>query len=374
MSCTIDKEKLTGYFDGELEAVERAEVEGHIAACSECLRTLDEIQGAAAAVKGLTRHAVPKGVTDGILRAIAAPEAIPMRPRRHAWLGWATSAAAALFVGLNIFYFSNLPKKEALPPQDSLVAVRREEAPKGPQPKKTEALTEEKKEKSNAVPKVESKADDAFEQDEEDNKNRFAGKDAEKKVPGERDEGRVQTLKDEPAEKPASAQAEPVHYTVVSDKVADARERVERELGNLGIARIETGAKELEKSDKKADAKDTCIEVELTDEQIAALEKRLNTDPKRMMIIPGVWGAEFAEELARLEKQQRGRATDPGTKGGEDRKKAEEPSKESADSGPQVGSNDATGGGGASKPEQSKRKGGGTKKRVVIYFHEFQKK
>ena len=47
MSCAYDKERLTGYFDGELEAADRAEVENHISACSECLRDLGEIKSAA---------------------------------------------------------------------------------------------------------------------------------------------------------------------------------------------------------------------------------------------------------------------------------------------------------------------------------------
>ena len=84
MNCAFDKEKLTGYYDGELEAAEKAEVERHIASCSECLRELGELKSAAILVKELPRLRAP---TDPIMRlharraGPAASDVSPVWPR-----------------------------------------------------------------------------------------------------------------------------------------------------------------------------------------------------------------------------------------------------------------------------------------------------
>ena len=72
MNCAFDKEKLTGYFDGELENAEKGEVEKHISACSECLRELGEIKSAAKLVKTLPRLKAPASIAEGVRREVAA--------------------------------------------------------------------------------------------------------------------------------------------------------------------------------------------------------------------------------------------------------------------------------------------------------------
>jgi hypothetical protein len=116
MSCGFDKEKLTGYFDGELDAAGKAEVERHIGACSECLRQLGEIKSAAALVKNLPRLRAPRSLADGVSREIAASGGRVHsleRSRRRLW--WLTVAAAGAFVSVNLWYFATSPQGQGRP-------------------------------------------------------------------------------------------------------------------------------------------------------------------------------------------------------------------------------------------------------------------
>lgn len=108
MICAFDKEKLTGYFDGELEPAEKAEVEGHIASCSECLRELGELKSAALLVKDLPRLRAPRSIAEGVSREIEAAGKARFRLRLRRNLLWTAAAAAGLLVALNIVYFGRL--------------------------------------------------------------------------------------------------------------------------------------------------------------------------------------------------------------------------------------------------------------------------
>jgi anti-sigma factor RsiW len=109
MSCGFDQDKLSGYYDGELDASARAEAERHISACSDCLRELGEIKSAAVLVKGLPRLKAPASIAEGVSRAVAqgAPRAGRIRSldktRRGLW--WITGIAAAVFMAANVTFF-----------------------------------------------------------------------------------------------------------------------------------------------------------------------------------------------------------------------------------------------------------------------------
>src|SRR6188768_359676 len=110
MNCAFDKEKLSGYYDAELDAAEKAEVERHIASCSECLRELGELKSAAILVKELPRLRAPKSIAEGISREIQTTGKVHQFAKMRRTILWASAAAAALFVGLNVMYFSAAPK------------------------------------------------------------------------------------------------------------------------------------------------------------------------------------------------------------------------------------------------------------------------
>ena len=107
MNCAFDKEKLSGYYDGELDAAEKAEVERHIASCSECLRELGELKSAAILVKELPRLRAPRSVAEGVRKEIQVAGRVHSFARARRTVMWAASAAAALFIGINLIYFSS---------------------------------------------------------------------------------------------------------------------------------------------------------------------------------------------------------------------------------------------------------------------------
>src|SRR5437867_1713436 len=111
MNCAYDKEKLTGYYDGELEAAEKADVGRHIASCSECLRELGELKSAALLVKELPRLRAPRSIAEGVSREIQAAGKVHHFAKLRRNVLWACAAAAAVFVALNVAYFVRAPRE-----------------------------------------------------------------------------------------------------------------------------------------------------------------------------------------------------------------------------------------------------------------------
>jgi hypothetical protein len=152
MNCAFDKEKLTGYYDGELEAAEKAEVERHIASCSECLRELGELKSAAILVKELPRLRAPRSIAEGVSREIQAAGRVHSFAKFRRSLLWGSAVAAALFIGLNVMYFtqkrSAAPEAVALKLPSAVPPIGRMESPR-----------QEVLEKSLADPAAASRAD-----------------------------------------------------------------------------------------------------------------------------------------------------------------------------------------------------------------------
>jgi hypothetical protein len=109
MSCAYDKERLTAFFDGELDAAERAATERHVSECSECLRDLGEIKSAALAVKTLERPRAPRSIAEGVAREIAASGKVKRLDLWRRRVLWAVSAAAIVLVTLNVMFFMKPP-------------------------------------------------------------------------------------------------------------------------------------------------------------------------------------------------------------------------------------------------------------------------
>jgi anti-sigma factor RsiW len=103
--CPFDKEKLTGYYDGEVYAAGKAEVEDHISSCSECLRDLGEIKSAAILVRDLPRFRAPRPIAENVAREIAIAGRVHLLDRFRRRLLWGTAAAAGLLVVANVIYF-----------------------------------------------------------------------------------------------------------------------------------------------------------------------------------------------------------------------------------------------------------------------------
>ncbi|MFN3485686.1 MAG: anti-sigma factor family protein, partial [Planctomycetota bacterium] len=108
MGCAFDKELLTGYYDGELDAAEKARVERHIAGCSECLRDLGEIRSASQLVRKLAGPRMPQEVSERIARAIEEERRRRFRGRWRRGLTGSLAVAAGIFLALNVAYFLRL--------------------------------------------------------------------------------------------------------------------------------------------------------------------------------------------------------------------------------------------------------------------------
>ena len=191
MNCPFDKEKLTGYYDGELEAAEKAEVERHIASCSECLRELGELKSAAILVKELPRLRAPRSIAEGVAREMQAAGKVHSFARMRRTVLWASAAAAALFIGLNLMYFTANDKTSARPlataPPAPIVVGKvqqmqqpHEEAAKNAAPEK-EAPAERRSTADRAAAADEAKLRESRKQVEEQEKGLHAKPDAVKK-------------------------------------------------------------------------------------------------------------------------------------------------------------------------------------------------
>jgi hypothetical protein len=95
-----ERERLSAYLDGELPPQERAAVEGHLAACSECAAFLAELAAVDEAAASLPVEA-PEGYFDSfparVRSRLEAPKAAAARRRVPAWT-WAAAAALLLAV------------------------------------------------------------------------------------------------------------------------------------------------------------------------------------------------------------------------------------------------------------------------------------
>jgi anti-sigma factor RsiW len=96
-------QSLTRYYDGELPAVERQRVEGHLASCERCRAALDEIQFSATLVRQLTAVSAPPSVWHGIDAALAGPHRtfaarLPLR--------WAAACAVLLVIAGSAYWWT----------------------------------------------------------------------------------------------------------------------------------------------------------------------------------------------------------------------------------------------------------------------------
>ncbi|GEM_PF-7135169 len=335
MGCPFENDKLTGFFDGELDAAERAEVEKHIATCSECLRELEELKSASQAVRGLKRHAVPEQLTRKILEGMSAPPAAVV-PYRRFWLSWALTAAAVVFVAVNVTFFASLrrrPQAET-PPQET--AGPRKESPSDESKFKKEVSLRDK--------------------GGESRKNTEKSED----LTGPRERG------SDPGRERGKSSG---FFTIVSSDVAGTREFVEDLLRRMNL-RYEHGAGE---GDSGAFALDTCISLELTEEQLAAIEARMKEESRRFVWVDGdrsYYRRPGSETSMRMEEKGRGGSRKTKMNEPTDPKTTDEFPRDSKE--------------GERKPESTRRfaqdsddrrSGAKTppKRRIVIYFHELDR-
>ncbi len=129
---------LDDYVDGELSPEARRALEAHLAACSSCRATLDELRALLAMAAALPTDIQPeRDLWAGIAEQVAAPaahaaHAVPIGPPVHPWYTQprVLAMAAALLVGATALIASQLDT----PHSPSLVVQEQPMAPEAPAP------------------------------------------------------------------------------------------------------------------------------------------------------------------------------------------------------------------------------------------------
>ena len=299
MNCPFDKEKLTGYFDGELEAAEKAGVERHIAGCSECLRDLGEIKSTALLVKELPRIRAPRSIAEGVSREISSAGRARSRAPLRPWLFWTTAAAAGLFIAVNVVWFTGQKAPESpmarAPRRDSVSALGRTESVESKADLK-EAVPTGKDELSARQEKAKAPASEDKSRQRLDDQAASGAPPAAAPAPAP-----VMTPPPAPAEEGALAKSEadaesrkkntappaPEPFTMFSKlPPAEARRRLAEALKAIGV--------------EPAESKDPTLSLELTEEQIVRLRAELEKkdDAKLLAGAPAASGGRKAAAMA----------------------------------------------------------------------------
>jgi len=269
MSCGFDKGLIAAYYDREVDGDERAEVERHLATCAECARDLAGMKDVTGALKSLGKVSA-----DPLIEAAVVHEVHVLRPGRPRFgLPWkllATAAALMIAVGTYVL----VQDRQAMPPGENfaLAPRRTQEAPLVSE-RKHEDLARGLTDRSE-VAKTPA-AEPAPPLARRDGGIEGKGRDAEAGLPAPSSTSPEKKSDDlvEKIHKDAPRDAKPSVpvIQVTSAEVALARAEVEAFLKERELA-TKPGAPLLGQS---AYVKDHYLQVELTDEEVALLEKRL---------------------------------------------------------------------------------------------------
>ncbi|MBI2930849.1 MAG: zf-HC2 domain-containing protein [Planctomycetes bacterium] len=252
MTCDLQKDKLSGYFDGELDERERAEVERHIAGCSDCLRELGELKAAVAQLRGLPRVAAPPSVRVAVDREVA-----PERRRRPRWFHLSIAAAAALMLTVSLFSILGHEQRVSQEPGATLAHRNAAESPRA-------RLRRQEDSRFDAAPGPPAPPEPSKLDDEDRARDSEWGVDA---APAEKNRA-------EPTPKESQDPTNedlPFVLAVASTDLKMARTETETVLATFGVKAV-TGAAEL---GNRALIKDHYLSVDLTEAQIAILQEHL---------------------------------------------------------------------------------------------------
>lgn len=109
MNHLQDEKLLHGYLEGELEAAQRARLDGHLAECPECVQEVRELRATLSLLHSLPREDAPPGLADAVMDRIAAGEGRASRLATAFRYMAAPGAGLALAAGMaGLFVFSAL--------------------------------------------------------------------------------------------------------------------------------------------------------------------------------------------------------------------------------------------------------------------------
>lgn len=333
MACGFDKGLLAAHYDGKATAEERAEVERHLGSCPECTRDLAGMKEVTGAMKSLGKVSA-----DPLIEAAVVHEVHVSRPgRRRSGVPWKLLATAAVVL-IGVAILAVVQDRRAGPQGEPFASESKPawESPRRPgKPAAEHDLS--RVDKDEVLKKDAAVAPAPLSED----KGRIAGKDGEAPAPAPPSSEPEKKL-DDAAENVAPKDEKPAVpvIQVTSADVALARAEVEAFLKEREMS-VKPGAPLVGRS---AYVKDHYLQVELTDEEIKLLEKRLAA-LKKTGIARGTLEAErkrAAEADASLEidrkaaKEEPAAADEPAeARGAAGVKAREERSRELA--GPQAG-------------------------------------
>ena len=100
MKCEECRERLWAYLEGELDAAETAEIEGHLAACEACREELALRQEMLEALHSLPEAELPAGYHEELMEKLRAAAVIPFPQKKKTprWKQMSLIAAAVLIV------------------------------------------------------------------------------------------------------------------------------------------------------------------------------------------------------------------------------------------------------------------------------------
>ena len=114
MTCAQSRERLDALKDGELGAEERAAVEAHLAACTECAASFQALKALSSVLRTVPYYRAPAGLRGDVRRALRGGETAPST--------WRTRVAPGLVGALAGFACALFLMRPTLPPPGEAVA------------------------------------------------------------------------------------------------------------------------------------------------------------------------------------------------------------------------------------------------------------
>jgi anti-sigma factor RsiW len=106
-------DRLSAYLDGELDAAERADVDGYLTESTEWRAERDAVAYARDALRGLSVHEAPPGFWEGVL----SPELTRARARRRSRLPRLVAATAGVAVAAVVIASLVIPSPDRVTPR-----------------------------------------------------------------------------------------------------------------------------------------------------------------------------------------------------------------------------------------------------------------
>lgn len=177
MACDLDRDRLSAYHDGQLDARSKADVEAHLAGCGDCRRELEEIRSAARLVQSLGRARAPEWLAERIRQEIARSAVPPRIVKFRRYIEAALACAAGLLLVMSVVHLAWGPAEHRRSPAPDIALSKPPETSSAKGFSDREARTERKVNEA-LLKDHADKADAGAELEEADEGKQFGQKNA----------------------------------------------------------------------------------------------------------------------------------------------------------------------------------------------------